>query len=98
MSLNEEERAILVMHEYEKALSFYSQAEANAQIEIYTFQGIEGKDAEKRQKQTIKPFHYSVMFTLSSNTARTIKSTPKRGTHIPQSSTGGRENYPDMQI
>ena len=29
MSLNEEERAILVMREYEKALSFYSQAEAN---------------------------------------------------------------------
>jgi len=34
MSLNEEERAILVMREYEKALSFYSQAEANAQIEM----------------------------------------------------------------
>ena len=35
MSLNEEERAILVMREYEKSLSFYSQAEANAQIEIW---------------------------------------------------------------
>lgn len=35
MSVNEEERAILVAREYEKALSFYSQAEANAQIEIW---------------------------------------------------------------
>lgn len=35
MSLNEEERAILVKREYEKALSFYAQAEANAQIEIW---------------------------------------------------------------
>ena len=35
MSLNEEERAILVKREYEKALAFYAQAEANAQIEIW---------------------------------------------------------------
>ena len=35
MSLNEEERDILVKREYEKALSFYSQAEANARIDIW---------------------------------------------------------------
>lgn len=35
MSLNDEERAILVKREYEKALSFYSQAEENARIGIW---------------------------------------------------------------
>ena len=35
MSLNEEERDILVKREYEKALSFYSQAKANARIDIW---------------------------------------------------------------